>query len=126
VTINPLRLVADENIPPAAVRFLRELGHDVTDVKELGLIGVEDRRILELGFRESRFVLSLDSDFGRLAIAEERPNAGIVYLRPERPDAGSVIRLLERFLASIDTLAAGAIVVIEEGRARIRLPSAKS
>lgn len=126
MTKTALRLIADENIPPAAVRYLRESGHDVTDVKELGLVGVEDRRILELGFRESRFVLSLDSDFGRLAIAEECPNAGIVYLRPERPDTGSVIRLLERFLASVDTLAPGAFVVIEEGRARIRLPSTKS
>lgn len=61
-----LRILANENFPGPAVRALRQLGHDVSWVKE-GMPGASDRAILSLAQLESRTVVTFDKDFGELA-----------------------------------------------------------
>jgi predicted nuclease of predicted toxin-antitoxin system len=77
-----LAFLADENIHPEVVDFLRCAGFDVAMVKELGLAGSTDRAVLMEARRLQRAVLTHDSDFGSPAIAGGLPVFGIVYLRP--------------------------------------------
>ena len=71
--------------------------------------------------REDRVLVTLDKDFGELAIVHGRPHAGILRLvnvaaRQQAPLCLLVFRVHEEALVS------GAIVTAEAGRLRIRLP----
>jgi predicted nuclease of predicted toxin-antitoxin system len=71
-----LRFLADENIHPEAVRYLRSIGRDVLSVGETGLIGAPDTEILRRALELGRIVLTHDSDFGALAVAAGEATLG--------------------------------------------------
>ena len=82
-----MKLLADENIPLASVRSLRELGHDVVSISELSP-GISDEEVLRLAHAEDRVIITFDRDFGELVFRRRLPApAGILYLRffPQRP-----------------------------------------
>ena len=56
------------NISPKVVRFLRNVGLDVLDVKEQHWYGQNDEVLLDIAYRDQRFVLTHHSDFGTLAV----------------------------------------------------------
>lgn len=75
-------VLADENIHDEVVAFLRSRGFDVRTVRGSALQGHDDVDLVRLAHTEHRIVVTHDRDFGRLAIAEQEPLWGIVYLRP--------------------------------------------
>lgn len=75
-------LLADENIHPDVVLQLRANDSDVIAVSDIGLAGQPDTAVLEFAHQNGRVVLTHDRDFGTLAIAQQRPFTGIIYLRP--------------------------------------------
>lgn len=75
-------LLADENVDPDVVEFLRTEGVDVLSVRETHLRGCPDSDLLRAAVREGRAVLTHDPDFGTLAIVGGEPIIGIVYLCP--------------------------------------------
>jgi len=82
VNLRGAAYLTDENIHADVVAFLRGEGCDVLDVKESGLVGLDDLPLIQRAFAEQRVVLTHDSDFGKLAVAVGEPMIGIVYLRP--------------------------------------------
>jgi predicted nuclease of predicted toxin-antitoxin system len=97
---------------------LRALRHDVVCAGEWAE-DPGDEEILSLAFQDNRILITLDKDFGELAVVRERPHAGIIRLVnwSARRQAGICISLLDRYSAD---LSAGAIVTAEPGRIRIR------
>ncbi|MES1156272.1 MAG: DUF5615 family PIN-like protein [Alphaproteobacteria bacterium] len=63
-----MRFIVDENLPPRLVAWLRERGHDATHVHNYAL-GAErsDLIIADIAGRESRVILTKDSDFDSFA-----------------------------------------------------------
>lgn len=115
-----VRILTDENISPRVVSFLRQSGFDVLDVKEENWHGTADDILLERSHSDNRFILTLDSDFGTLAINEGKPFIGIIYLRLRSLRYESCIRILKRFIAQNIDLEPGMILVADESRVRIR------
>ncbi|PKL40225.1 MAG: hypothetical protein CVV41_19965 [Candidatus Riflebacteria bacterium HGW-Riflebacteria-1] len=76
-----LKLLVDENVSPRVVAFLRQHKIDVVDVKEMNWHGRTDDFLLQKAFTDCRFILTHDADFGTLAIKEEKPCFGILFLR---------------------------------------------
>jgi predicted nuclease of predicted toxin-antitoxin system len=65
--------------------------------------------------------LAEDLDFGDLALLTREPAARVILFRLENTRTIHVIERLETVLAgSSDALARGAVVIVEEGRQRIR------
>ncbi len=93
-------LLADENLHPGVIDWLRQQGLDVLTVHEANLVGADDQTVLQLAFNQQRVVVTQDSDFGTLAIVGQEPFVGIVYLRPGHilPDftIGTLQALLNR------------------------------
>ena len=117
-----VKFLADENISPKVVGAFRSLGIDVVDVKERHWFGKEDEELLGIAYQDQRFVLTHDSDFGTLAINEDKPCYGILYLRLKNLQSKNVIRICKQvFQRDIDVYP-GTIMVIEETRIRIRQP----
>ncbi len=84
----------------------------VTDERATGGEGLASQN-------EGRVVVTLDKDFGELAIVRGLPHAGIIRLVgfAARQQGTACLRILERYGAEI---AAGAIVTADPGRVRIR------
>lgn len=116
--------MADENLNPALVEWLRDSGFDVSTVSGSNLAGALDAAILAAATAAGGVVLTHDSDFRQLAVASRQSFIGIVYLRPGHIGTAPTIATLEAVL-SIAELAAPFIVVAkwtEEG-VRLRLRS---
>ena len=87
-------ILADENIHPDIINFLRNGGLDVAVVAEQGNLGLTDADILQQATEEQRVVLTHDSDFGGLALMGAN-FIGIIYLRPGHIRADFTIKTLE-------------------------------
>jgi predicted nuclease of predicted toxin-antitoxin system len=74
-------LLADENVHPEVIEFLREAGLDVESVSEQGQYGLPDSQVLQQATEVGRVVLTHDSDFGGLALMGAE-FIGIIYIRP--------------------------------------------
>lgn len=75
-------LLADENIHPDVIQYLREQGHDILSVYEAGLVGHVDTAVLRVARQSGRIIISHDSDFGTITLAQNEPFTGIIFLRP--------------------------------------------
>ncbi len=122
MNLREFRLLADENIHPTVVRFLRESGCDVLDVREEpSLIGATDVQILRVSLEQRRVILTHDRDFGALAIAAHEPIVGIVFLRPGHIEAQFTIESLQALIGSAVQPAVPFIVVVERGGDQVRI-----
>ena len=87
-------VLADENVHPEVIVFLRKTGLDVDSVAEQGNFGLSDIEVLKQATEAERVVLTHDSDFGGLALMGAR-FVGIIYLRPGHIRADFTIQTLE-------------------------------
>jgi predicted nuclease of predicted toxin-antitoxin system len=80
-----------------------------------------DEEILRAAHRERRILVTLDKDFGELAVVHRIPHAGIVRLVGfrARQQASACLQVLAVYGQELQ---AGAIVTMEPGRLRIRPP----
>lgn len=120
-----MRLLANENIPLATIRKLRELGHDVFAIRERNA-GISDQDVLELAHNEQRILITFDSDYGELIYVRHLPcPAAVVYLRfaPAHPEEAAE-RLIQ-LIGAENTLEGCFIVLDREGYRRRSLPETK-
>lgn len=89
---------------------------------EVELSTASDSAIAELAAAEARVVVSADTDFGTLLATSgaERPSVLLVRLRTPRSAEALAAVVVANLDAVSDDLNAGAIVVLEDERERIR------
>lgn len=80
-----------------------------------------DEEILAFAYQEQRTIITLDKDFGALAIRDKRPHAGIIRLvnfslRDQPAACEQILRQHGEILLT------GAIITADQRRLRIRLP----
>ncbi|MDQ7779566.1 MAG: DUF5615 family PIN-like protein [Planctomycetota bacterium] len=115
-----IRLLTNEHISPIVVEHLRRKGVDAVTVTDLGLRGRSDSDVLAAAHRQSRAVLTMDADFGGLAIQRGEPCFGIVFVRPGNLIPGEVCALLDGFISADMQISPPFVVVLEPGRIRLR------
>ena len=78
-----------------------------------------DEEILEKAFRENRLLVTLDKDFGELAVAQKKPHHGIIRLVnfSIKQQAAVCLHILSSYN---EELLRQAIITAESGRIRIR------
>jgi predicted nuclease of predicted toxin-antitoxin system len=91
-------LLADESIDADVVAFLRQAGFDVIDVFAAGLRGHTDVDLLRFAMGQGRVIVTHDADFGTLAIHQNEPLVGLLYLRPGHIDAQFTIATVQAVL----------------------------
>ena len=87
-------LLADENVHPDVIEFLRKAGLNVESVSERGQFGLPDTQVLQQATKAGRVVLTHDSDFGGLALMGAQ-FIGIIYVRPGHIRADFTVKTLE-------------------------------
>ena len=118
------RILVDTCVPAAVVHALRNGGHDVAWTGEWAL-DPGDHEILKFAWQERRIVVTLDKDFGLLAVLQGIQHAGIIRLV-----SVATITMPARCEDALDRhgdlLAHGGIVTIEPARLRIRDPEVRN
>jgi predicted nuclease of predicted toxin-antitoxin system len=88
---NRIRLHLDENVDPDVARALRRHGIDVSTTQEAGLRTKSDATQLDFIRRESRIIMTHDTDFLQIAnTTGDHP--GIVYCDKTARSIGEIIR----------------------------------
>lgn len=113
-----MRLLLDSCVWGPAREALRGGGHDVDWVGEWqGDPG--DEAILEAAREAQRILVTLDSDFGNLAIFRRLPHSGIIRLVGIHPRQ-QAMRCEQVLLEYGAELIAGAIITADQTRIRVR------
>lgn len=117
-----MRFLLDEGLSPRLVDLLAPAGHDVVHVRDIGLTSASDPVILARAAEDERVLLTLDTDFSALVAHSRAIVPSVVLFRGNvsRRVEGQASLLLANLDAVTDDLDAGAIVVIGDGRLRVR------
>jgi len=118
-----LRLKLDENISHRGAEYLRQVGHDVSTVREQRLQGSADEILFRVCSEERRALVTLDRDFGEVLRFPPKNSAGIAILElGPRPSIEVLMTRLRAFAALLarEPLI-GSLWIVEPGRVRIRL-----
>ena len=115
-----MKLLSDTCVWGGATKTLEASGHDVVwsgDWSE----DPGDEEILAKAHNESRILVTLDKDFGELAIVKGKLHSGILRLvnLSARQQGIVCLRVIEAYG---QVLQSGAIITVEPGRIRIRPP----
>lgn len=119
-----MRFLVDHCAGRRVADWLKEQGHDVLDVRELGP-DPGDRALLAKASAEDRILVTLDKHFGRFVFLERSEHAGLIRL-PDLP-AAERIRLLDQVLTSNGAdLQARKVVTVRGSRIRVSAPPHRS
>ena len=115
-----MKLLLDTCVWGGVVEPLRRAGHQV-DWSGNWEVDPGDEEILARAFSESRILVTLDKDFGELAIVRGLPHSGILRVAgfASRQQANVINFVLSKHGLE---LSAGAVITAEPGRLRIRPP----
>ena len=115
-----MRFLLDQDVYAATARLLRNQGHDVVSVTQIGCSQTADSELLNIAQEQGRVFVTRDRDFGGLVFIKGL-GAGVIYLRMPPSTQNAVHEELEWILASYEeTELKRAFVVVEPGRHRIR------
>ena len=117
-----MRLLIDMNLPPGLCSLLRAEGHEADHWSTLGQPNATDQSIMAYASQHHFTVVTHDLDFGAILAATQAQGPSVIQVRTQ--DVLSVefkstlATTLRRFAPE---LAAGALIVVDETRARVRV-----
>ncbi|HEY7328548.1 MAG TPA: DUF5615 family PIN-like protein [Gemmataceae bacterium] len=116
-----MRFLADMGVSQQVVEWLRNHGHDAVHLRDEGLQRLPNGEIFQKARHEQRIVLTFDLDFGEIVAASAGQIVSVVLFRLRNTRTDFVTRRREAVLnQSSADLSQGAIVIVEDGRHRVR------
>ena len=113
-----MKVLLDTCVWGGVVDALKAAGHDVIWAGDW-TTDPGDEEIMALAYQEGRILITLDKDFGELAVVREHAHAGIVRLvvMSASQQGPTCLMVLTRYGTELQS---GAIVTVEPGRIRVR------
>ena len=118
-----MRFLVDTNLSAGLAQYLNDEGHDAEHVTDQGLASASDAHILEAAAAQDRVLISSDTDFGTLLSQSGARSPSLILLRriSNRRVRELAALLLANLVEVAEPIEAGAVVVIEESRIRVRM-----
>lgn len=115
-----MKVLLDTCVSALAVGHLQQQGHDALWAGDWDR-DPGDEEILRTAHQQGRVLVTLDKDFGELAVLHGQPHDGIVRLvgLASREQGPACQQVLEQYG---DELQRGAILTVERHRVRVRSP----
>jgi predicted nuclease of predicted toxin-antitoxin system len=103
-------------VPRRSVEGLAALGWDVSHVAALGTPRATDESILALAKRETRTIVTFDSDFAKLLATTRAKEPSVIHLRIQRLTHPRAAAMIREVVAAIEKdLEAGCIATVTDG-----------
>jgi len=116
-----IKLLIDENIPPALIHFLRDRGFDLKATQGSVAPGCSDSAIMELARQEERALLTFDKHFANILLYPPHTHSGVIRIRLHPPVLEDISQALENFFKNFDlTKMEGTLIIIERDGFRVR------
>ncbi len=116
------KFLLDENVSPKTTLFLRSLGLNVSDVRELNLTRKSDDEIYEYAKKEKSILVTFDHEFGYFYISR-KDLEGLIIIRVHPQTFEILHPILKKFFKTVQRKKiefTKKIIVIEKFRFRIR------
>jgi predicted nuclease of predicted toxin-antitoxin system len=121
MNFHALKFLADENIHPVVIDFLKTNKFDAKSLAAYSLNGKPDSDILKVDLQETRVVITQDADFGKLVFAEDNDFIGIVYLRPGHISSDFHIKTIQAIINEPLDLQPPFILVVENRIEQVKI-----
>jgi predicted nuclease of predicted toxin-antitoxin system len=117
-----MKLLVDMNLSPKWCSVLQTEGWDCLHWSDVGVAGASDHEVMHWAMQHDRVVLTHDLDFSAILAATQAMGPSVVQVRTQDIRPSSLAPRLTIWLRQYTSeLEAGAIVVIDEARSRVRL-----
>jgi len=117
-----MKIVLDMNLSPDWVLVLIKAGHDAVHWSTVGDPGASDRVIMAWAAENNFVVFTHDLDFAAILASSQLKTPSVIQLRSQDilPDVAAelLINALKQFATELE---AGALVTINENKARARI-----
>lgn len=117
-----MKFLVDMNLSPAWCPLLMAEGWESVHWSAVGAASTPDDEIMQYALAENRVVFTHDLDFGAVLVATRATGPSVIQIRVQdvRPQslAPLLIPLLHQYESDLET---GAILIVDEVRARLRL-----
>jgi predicted nuclease of predicted toxin-antitoxin system len=116
-----LKFLADENIFPNVITFLRKLGHEFKGIQEYDLTHATDENIIDIATKEKRTILTFDKHFGDILRYPPQNSAGIILIRIHPPLLDDIYYSLNNLFDKYHSRSfEGRLIILSKSGYRIR------
>lgn len=113
-----MKVLLDGCVWGGTKKTLEDAGHDTLWIGDF-LRDPGDEAIINLAYQEDRILVTLDKDFGELAVLKGKPHRGIIRIVDHRAtEQGPVcVKVLEKYQ---EDLKRRALITVDKKRIRVR------
>jgi predicted nuclease of predicted toxin-antitoxin system len=76
-----MKFLLDQSTDTRLLSYLKQLGHDATQIHQTHPESIPDEEVLSLALQEQRILITDDRDFGEWVFRFKHPHAGVIFLR---------------------------------------------
>ena len=117
-----MKILVDMNLSPGLCHVLAQPGREVIHWSDVGDSRATDREVMRWARENRHIILTHDLDFSSLLAATHAGGPSVIQVRTQDVLPAHLAPVLVNVLAEhTAAIESGAIVVVEEGRARVRI-----
>ena len=117
-----MRFLIDQDVYRLTIELIKDLGHEVIPVKEVGLSTATDETILTYALNHKLILVTRDNDYGALVFLMHKKHHGVIFLKIEPLFVDIVHDELKRVLGKYSKERfTNSFVAVEPGRHRVRI-----